>query len=99
MKSRRSLGLAPFVVALVMGPLLAACSSDAPVTKPKPGDGSPLGVVDGLPVDDHLALDNLTGKVDLVRDKYGRPHIYATNVADAMRVEGYQAALDRTMQL
>ena len=37
--------------------------------------------------------------MDVVRDKYGRPHIYATGVPDAMRVEGYLVALDRTMQL
>jgi penicillin amidase len=97
MKPRRSLGLAPLLAVLGLG--LAACSSDAPVTKPKPGDGSPLGVVEGLPIDDHLTLENMAGKVDVVRDKYGRPHIYATSTNDAMRVEGYLVALDRTMQL
>ena len=35
----------------------------------------------------------------MVRDKWGRPHIYATSVPDAMLVEGYVVALDRTLQL
>ncbi|APR84105.1 Penicillin amidase [Minicystis rosea] len=61
------------------------------------GTDSPLG--DRLPIDETLSIQNLTGKVDVVRDKYGRPHIYATNVNDMLRVEGYLVAADRTMQL
>ena len=99
MKSRRSSGLAPLLAALALAPLAAGCFYDEPILPPTPGLGSPLGDVAGLPIDDHLALQNLTGKVDVVRDKYGRPHIYATNTNDAMRVEGYLVALDRTMQL
>src|SRR4051812_28596440 len=49
----------------------------------------PLGQRDDLPVDKEIALDNLSGPVDVVRDKYGRPHIYASTIADAVRVEGY----------
>ncbi len=107
--SRRTLGLAPLLL-LALAPLVADCSGDSSSTTSgtptgstgtmsNQDDGSPLGEVAGLPIDDHLALTNLTGKVDVVRDKYGRPHIYATNQNDAMRVEGYLVALDRTMQL
>ena len=59
----------------------------------------PLGQRDDLPVDQQLSLDNLSGPVDVVRDKYGRPHIYASTIADAVRVEGYLVARDRTLQL
>jgi penicillin amidase len=52
-----------------------------------------------LPIDATVALENLSGPVDVVRDTWGRPHIYATSTPDAMRVEGYLVALDRTMQL
>lgn len=76
---------------------LAGCSVDE-VQKPV-GSDSPLGDVPGLPVDDRLSIDHLAGKVDVVRDTWGRPHIYATSVADAMRVEGYLVALDRALEL
>ena len=59
----------------------------------------PLGQRDDLTVDQQLSLDNLSGPVDVVRDKYGRPHIYASTIADAVRVEGYLVARDRTLQL
>jgi penicillin amidase len=63
------------------------------------GSFGPLGDRMDLPVDERLQLDNLSGPVDVVRDKYGRPHIYAANVADSLRVEGYLMARDRTLQL
>ena len=88
-------------------PALAACSQNAGSPSPPPmhdggggaGNASPLGDVPGLPVDANITLQNLSGKVDVVRDKWGRPHIYATSMTDAMRVEGYLVALDRTMEL
>jgi penicillin amidase len=59
----------------------------------------PLGERADLPVDERIELANLSGPVDVVRDTFGRPHIYAANVADAVRVEGYLVARDRTLQL
>lgn len=59
----------------------------------------PLGVRPDLPVDAHLAIAHLAAPVDVVRDTYGRPHIYAASAEDAMRVEGALVATDRTMQL
>ncbi|WP_394828998.1 penicillin acylase family protein [Pendulispora albinea] len=87
----------------------AGCS-DADGGDPGPGaqDGGgdatavaygPLGEVAGLPVDGQLHIDHLAAPVDVVRDKDGRPHIYASSVADAMRVQGYLVAQDRTLQL
>lgn len=102
MKPRRSSRLGPLLAALALAPLApfaTGCFYDEPLSPPPSAPGSPLGDVAGLPVDDHLALQHLSGKVDVVRDKNGRPHIYATSTNDAMRVEGYLVALDRTMQL
>ncbi len=59
----------------------------------------PLGNREDLPVDEQLSLDNLSAPVDIVRDKFGRPHIYAATIADAVRAEGYMVARDRTLQL
>ena len=46
-----------------------------------------------------LHLDNLSGPVDMVRDKNGMVHLYATSTTDLVRVQGYQMAKDRTAQL
>ena len=96
---------------LLAGLALPACSDNAATkhsTTSSSGSGAggggggdavtgPLG--DQLAVDDKLAIDGLTGPVDVVRDKYGRPHIYATNINDAMKVEGYLIAQDRGLEL
>ena len=44
-------------------------------------------------------MAGLTAPVDVVRDKYGMVHIRASSFVDAMRVQGYQCARDRTAQL
>lgn len=91
----RSFGLA------LLLPALAGCFINDPLPAPpgSPEDLGPLGERADLPIDERLTVDNLTGKVDVVRDQWGRPHIYATSVADAMRVEGYLVAVDRSVQM
>ena len=60
----------------------------------------PLGMRADLPVDGKpLSVSGLSAPVDVVRDTFGRPHLYASSVADAMRVEGYLVAQDRHVQL
>lgn len=96
MKLSRPLALAALI------PSLAGCFVDDPIANTTPdagGETSPLGERADLPIDERVTIEGLEGKVDVVRDKYGRPHIYATSVNDAMRVEGYYAALDRAVQL
>lgn len=84
-------------------PALPGCFADDTPVSPDAGAGggtaSPLGDRPDLPIDDRITVEGLSGPVDVVRDKYGRPHIYATSVPDAMRVEGYLVAIDRGMQL
>jgi penicillin amidase len=83
---------------------LVGCSSDS--TKPVPvpvtptvDPTGPIGVRADLPVDERVTIENLSAPVDIVRDKYGRPHIYAANVKDAMRAEGWLVAKDRGLEL
>ncbi len=83
------------VVALSWTMALGGCNGDTVPTDPR--DEAPLG--DKLPIDEQLALDGLRGPVDAVRDRWGRVHIYATNVPDAMMVQGYLIARDRHVQL
>ncbi|MFO0761700.1 MAG: penicillin acylase family protein, partial [Byssovorax sp.] len=93
-------------LAAVTATSLPACSGSD--TNPQgdggPPDGStevtgPLGSRSDLPVDEHLVIANMSAPVDIVRDKYGRPHIYAANVNDAMRAEGWLVAKDRALEL
>lgn len=86
-----------YLAALIMGACLLGCSSD-PVPTPPPVVG-PLGDRADLPVDTRIQIDGLSAPVDVVRDDRGRPHIYASNLTDALRAEGYIVALDRTLQL
>jgi penicillin G amidase len=95
--------LPPF--ALLFASLAAGCGGQKASSTTTGGTGGsdaggvtgPLGP--GVDVTATLSLQGLSGPVDVVRDKYGRPHIYATSVTDAMRVEGYFVAHDRTAQL
>ncbi len=75
---------------------------------PKPTTTTPIPPVEGtgplgeradLPVDERITIENLSAPVDIVRDNYGRPHIYAATVNDAMRAEGWLVARDRALEL
>ncbi len=81
------------------GGLLAAvvCGCTGKNIPIDPRDEAPLG--DLLPVGEELRLSGLRGPVDAVRDVWGRMHIYATNVPDAMLAQGYLVARDRHIQL
>jgi len=59
----------------------------------------PLGARPDLPVVQRITIEHLHSPVDVITDVDGRPHIYATNIEDAMRVEGWFVARDRMLQL
>ena len=63
------------------------------------GASAAPGRYDSVPITSRKTVGGLQGPVDVVRDKYGMIHIRATSVVDAMRVQGYQTARDRTAQL
>lgn len=80
---------------LVIGALVAGCSSD-----PNPRPDSRLGPLgELLDVDERLGIEGLEGPVDVVRDRFGRVHLYASTRADAYRAQGYLVARDRHLQL
>ncbi|UQA61601.1 penicillin acylase family protein [Polyangium aurulentum] len=84
---------------LASAPLAAGCGGDP---APQPGAQDPFGPLGDradLPVTERVSIPNLGAPVDVVRDKDGRPHIYAHSLADAMRVQGYLVAQDRHLQL
>ncbi|HEY8087357.1 MAG TPA: penicillin acylase family protein, partial [Polyangiaceae bacterium] len=73
-----------------------ACDQSGTAVTPPPTLG-PFGNAPAIA--STTQLSGLTGPVDVVRDKNGLVHIWATSVLDALRVEGYQIARDRTAQL
>jgi len=77
---------------LVLASCLSSGSTDEQPTQPP-------GPYDQVPVTNRVKITGLKGPVDVVRDKFGVTHIRATSIEDAMRVEGYQVARDRTAQL
>ncbi len=53
-----------------------------------------LPVLDGI-----LKVDGLEGKVEILRDKWGVPHIYADSQHDVLFAQGYVHAQDRFWQM
>ncbi|HEX8789908.1 MAG TPA: penicillin acylase family protein [Polyangiaceae bacterium] len=86
--------------AVLLGLLLAlSCDQGGNVVGATDG-GSSLGPFGSAPaVTSTTQLAHLSGPVDVVRDKNGLVHIWATSTTDALRVEGYQCARDRSVQL
>jgi penicillin amidase len=100
----RSSFLFASALASVIVPAFAGCSSGestsgTSTTTTSRGTGGGSSASPYGPVDERLQITGLSAPVDVVRDKYGRPHIYAQSAPDAMRVEGYLVASDRTLQL
>lgn len=79
--------------------LLTGCSEPAKTNPPSTDPFGPLGDVAELPVSERVPVENLSAPVDVVRDKDGRPHIYASTLEDALRVEGFLVAQDRHLQV
>ncbi|HEY8087219.1 MAG TPA: penicillin acylase family protein, partial [Polyangiaceae bacterium] len=74
----------------------AACDHSGTTVTTPTGPG-PFGTSPAITATTQLS--NLSGPVDVVRDQNGLVHIWATSSLDALRVEGYQIAKDRTAQL
>ena len=84
-------------LAAVAGVVCAAACNQSGTAVTAPPSPGPFG--DTPPIASTTQLANLSGPVDVVRDHNGLVHIWATSAADALRVEGYQIAKDRTAQL
>jgi len=84
--------LAPaFAIALVLV-LFGACQSAAP-------DLDARARAALAPIDGEIALDGLSRPVEVLRDTWGVPHIYAETVDDLFFAQGFVAAGDRLWQL
>ncbi len=63
------------------------------------GGGGPATRIEDLPVQEATRLAGLEAVVDVVVDDRGIPHIYAANLPDALRAQGYLMARDRMGQM
>jgi penicillin amidase len=72
-----------------------ALSCDSGSSKPNP-QPSPY---DSIPASTTLTIDGLGGPIDIVRDRYGVPHVHATDMADLAFGFGYVEASDRLAQM
>ena len=50
-------------------------------------------------IDGRIAVTGLTGEVQILRDEWGVPHIYASNVDDLFFAQGFVVAQDRLWQM
>ncbi len=75
---------------LLASPLLAQATADALIARSK----ALLAKIDG-----EVHVPSLTQSVEVLRDKWGVPHIYAKNAADLFFAQGFVAAQDRLFQL
>lgn len=78
---------------------LSFAGSDCGSSEDARNTPGPIAPYDAVPVAARVKIAGLKGPVDVVRDKFGVVHIRAGSMEDAMRVEGYQIARDRTAQL
>ena len=98
--SRFSLSLIALSLATSLG--LVGCGDDSSptdagvdATTDTGADAGPATTIDGLPITTESSMADLSQAVDAVQDTRGGWHIYASNMPDAMRVEGYLQARDR----
>ena len=73
--------------------VVAACRR-AQVVEPPPPAAPPLPQVDGT-----LTVDGLTARVNVLRDRWGIPHISATSQDDLFFAQGFVQAQDRLFQM
>lgn len=86
-ETRMSLGT-KILIGLGVAVLLIFAST--PLLLPKINDRQTTG---------ELALPGLSGSVRVLRDKHATPYIYADNLDDAVRAQGFVAGQDRLFQL
>ncbi len=73
--------------------LISACGKD----KEKPKVSGPF--FGSIETEQTIRSSRLRNRVEILWDELGIPHIYATNDADAMFVQGYASAADRFLQM
>ncbi|MDH3208176.1 MAG: penicillin acylase family protein [Gemmatimonadota bacterium] len=82
------------LVILALAASLTACSAPAPPASLDELADRALAEIDG-----ELSVPGLRAPVEVIRDEYGVPHIYAENDHDLFFAQGYVMAQDRLWQM
>src|SRR5882672_4826092 len=61
--------------------------------------GAGASPVETVPLTETLHASTLSGAVDIVRDRWGIPHIYGATLADVLYGQGFIMARDRFVQM
>lgn len=88
-------GLPGLVLAIVM---TAGCAADS-AAPPPPKDAQALARESLATIDGELKVAGLSQPVEVVRDEWGVPHIYAQNTPDLFFAQGYVMAQDRLWEM
>ena len=91
----RRVGLPALVLAAVIA---VGCAADS-AAPPSPKDAKTLARESLATIDGDLKVAGLTQPVEIVRDEWGVPHIYAQNTADLFFAQGYVMAQDRLWEM
>lgn len=97
---RRMKSLSALAVVVFSSLLLPiACAPTEPAADSVAGDPAALAAASLSQIDGEIVLPGLTAPVEVVRDEWGVPHIYARNADDLFFAQGFVAAQDRLWQL
>jgi penicillin amidase len=77
----------------------AACAGGGDADRPIPTDVRELARQSLAQIDGELSLPGLQQPVEVVRDRWGIPHIYAQSTNDLFTAQGYVMAQDRLWQM
>ena len=94
--SRPSVGVFVLVLVVVLGAALSGCA-DAPPATPQTLDALAIRALSQI--EGELAIPGLKESVEVIRDEWGVPHIYAQNDYDLFFAQGYVMAQDRLWQM
>ena len=94
--SRPSVGVFVLVLVVVLGAALSGCA-DAPPATPQTLDALAIRALSQI--EGELAIPGLKQSVEVIRDEWGVPHIYAQNDDDLFFAQGYVMAQDRLWQM
>jgi penicillin amidase len=79
--------------------LFVTVSSAVPTQSPTPDKFAVLARESLATIDGTLSLAGLRARVEVIRDRWGVPHIYAENIDDLFTAQGFVAAQDRLWQM
>ena len=84
---------------LVVAPLLISSCSQTDQMLEADEELRKMALASLSQIEGEKILEGLTEQVEVVRDKYGIPHIYAQNIDDLFFAQGYVISQDRLWQL